>query len=298
MSARYSAIGICAVFAALLCARGALAAPVGIAVTPAVVELTLAPGAQHSGTVIIKNTSGSVRDISITTHAFDVAPNGATYLMPPLSDTQAPQLRVNVTRTMLASGEHVTLPYTVTVPRDARGVYALALAIRAQCAADDAPQAVGTCVQPRIGVPVIVTVPTGGADGGALTVHLRDVLRVRVAAATTVTVAVRNTLQHALRPRIHVSLRSLFGRVVAESDLKPQHLVLPDHERTFFFSLPHSFALGVYQLRVRAFGEGADAVQTYWIVRFAPQSIALTALVLLALLLWFVWHRKSLRKEG
>ena len=270
--AAYCVLGICI-------ATPAVAAPLGIAVTPSVIDVTVAPDeTTKTGTIVVKNTADVARTLHLHARMFDVDETGATVLKTteePISVT----VRLSPERFTLSPGASQTVRYDIVVPKDVPdGTVPRALVITSDCEA--APVTTATCLRARVGIPLMVTVDRGALRYAA-TMHAESSAWVQRSPVSQIPVSITNTGSAVFMPQITVVMRTLWGREVARAEVPPQHSILPEHTRTFTLMVPHPQAFGLYTFTATVTDTHFAPIRTTWWGIVVARTEALWGVLLL-----------------
>jgi hypothetical protein len=239
--------------AAAFALAGSAPAQVGLGLMPMREELKLAPGAQHSGVLMLSNDApGKVRVAAELLDFYIDADTTPQFLR------QAPQerdyscrqwLTINPMEMEMNGKSQVTVWYTVRAPADAAArSFHCAMGFTTQPTAGDARgTALRTAVQIVCALYVVVGKPA--AEGSLKDLKLESIAGTKPPAWRAVVVLANPSQMH-YRPTGDLDVLDEAGKVVETAKFVPLP-VLPKRDQNFIFPLKLAAGPGKYTLRAR-----------------------------------------------
>lgn len=264
-------------------------------VSPAIIELAGGRGQSVTSQVVVRNTSATAQTYYLETRKFVAREDSGspTFISRDVDHSGLPDwIALSKTQVTLNGQSQATIPFTVAVPADvASGSYNAAIVI----SSSPFTATGGSTIQASTAVLVLFTV-TGetvakaalldfGPVGGSILPSASGSFRYRV----------QNQGNVFVTPRGSVSVKDMFGRVLAEADANADgSRVLPGMTRTYEGSFQSSlFVLGPASVVLKlTYADDAPALvgsYSFWVLPVIPMALA--AVVLACLALVFVIRR-------
>ncbi len=209
----------------------------------------------------------------------------------------------------LQSGDRITIPIVISVPKDAvpGGLYGAAIITTEPSTGDNAsdPNAVQGAVNIKSRIAVLYFVRVKGLvnESGSLT-SFETNNKIYQKGPVEFSYAYKNNGSIYLNPYGYIEIKNLYNTVVERLKIEPYY-VLPDTERTMKASLNRGFMLGRYKAEIflnRGFTENnvnkdSDLVDrkvvAFWVM---PWKIVVPSFAGLILILWgIIWLFKNVQ---
>jgi hypothetical protein len=238
--------------AAFAFAEGAHA-QVGLGLTPMREELQLAPGAQHSGVLMVSNDApGKVRVVAELLDFYIDAETTPQFLRQAAQEKEyscRQWLSINPMEMEMAGKSQATVRYTVRTPADAPArSFHCAMGFTTQPTAGEARgNSLRTAVQIVCALYVVVGQPA--AEGSVKDLKLESIAGTKPQAWRAVVVLANPSQMH-FRPAGDLDVLDAAGKVVESVKFVPLP-VLPKRDQNFIFPLKLAAGPGKYTLRAR-----------------------------------------------
>ena len=236
----------------------ALGASTGLTIQPVKISHTLNPGQTASGYISLSNASEVPVQVEVKVEDFipNAGGDGVRFVARAEGVTTVRDwitLNNNVGEMTLQKGEQTSIPYVITAPADAEpgSHFGVAFFKAIDLAQADQQLKVGT----QVGTLIFVTVPGSHLQKGQV-LNFKAPLFVQ-SAPVTFTTTFENTGTVHFEPKGSITIRNLFGSIVAEVPVEGQ-VVLPTGIKDLQTTLQtDEFLLGRYTASIQLYdGEG------------------------------------------
>lgn len=280
-----------------------------LVVGPGKSELYLSPGENTKRDIRITNRTGKLLKVNIDIEDFTGDNSVSTKL---LGDEKGPYSLKNFLHPekmsfTMAHGEKIILPIAINIPNDAEpgGLYG-AVIIRSEEAdqkkgSDVSNEAKGqVSIVSRLASLFFVRVKGNVKEEGKLT-SFTSGKYFYPKAPVDFSIGFENTGKIHLTPYAQIDITNLMGKQIDSIDVSPW-FVMPGFKRTLGTKWERSLAFGRYTATLklnRGYGNITDEAKiSFWIVPAKYLIIGLSAIVLLALFIWWFTSKFELKKKN
>lgn len=297
-------LGLLFLFGVILFASASPQNKISLRVSPLYYDLTVNPGEEKSGKLLVENVSEQNIDISVEFSDFFVDESGK-YVFPEKGDQMAFEkyrlfsmrdwFRVRKSSFALGKGRGETVDFTIAVPADANlGGHYGAVFFRTNCRLEEDKAVVSTdksqvCVSGRPGV--LFLVQAGGEVQKSARLKKADIPGISFADAENLKIELENTGNTHFKPEGEVVAKNLAGKEIFRLDVKDK-TILPGVSRDFSGKLERKDFWGIYKIlgSVRD-GDGREIKFSRWTFLVPWREI----LVLAGLVLAWIWFLRKFR---
>jgi len=295
------------VFGLFLCSflgfSGAHAAdPVGLAISPPLVEKNVKPGETYSGVIKVTNVTKQTLSVAVSKKYFTASGEGGE---PSVQDVDNTAFSLNkwidlADEFKLNADETKSLSYTINVPKNAEagGHYSVVLFTPSVTGASSSTNGSAVSAVSQIGCLFLVSV-SGEINYGANLLEFAPDKKLYVNTTNLIDIATRfqNLSTVHVKPQGNITVKNIFGQTVATLPVNEKlGNVLPDSVRKFENEWQKKYGFGPYRASVNlTYGEGKTltGALSFWII---PWKETTGAIVLLALMVWLLsklqWKKK------
>ncbi len=274
---------------------------------PGKMELFLAPGESSTRDLTITNRTGKPLDIFIDIEDFTGDPETSAKL---LGEEKGPySLRDYIypekNNFVLAHGERAVLPVTISIPGDAEpgGLYGAAI-VRAELVLSPEEKEIEgaesqVAVIPRLASLFFVRIKGEVDEAGYLKSFTTD-KKFYQKGPVNFSFIYENTGSVHLNPYGLVEIKNIMGKKIDEAEITP-YFVMPGFLRSKTVAWDQKLAFGRYTALIslnRGYGDIVDQARvSFWVVPIKVLVIALSVIVLLAILIWLFRSKFEIKRK-
>jgi hypothetical protein len=283
----------------LLCSPSAKAASQGIQISPINYAYEISPGSSTNAQFIISNVTDQPMSYVLETENFtNVSDDGA----PSFGGVSEPEMGITTLKDWInipvsdkegtiAPGDNKMIQFSIDIPlgADPGGHYA-ALFAKQITKTPEGKTVLG--VQNRVGALVLVTVPGNVTKGAEISDFTYTKFFWKNPAEFSM--KVKNTGSVHYDSQAKVTLTSLLGKK-SEVDLG-KHTIIPKFSRDYSGKWSKKYPFGIYKISATATDGSGKEITTTGVLWAIPIMIVIPAVVILALIVWFIIYlRRHLR---